>query len=245
MEPPRTPPHPRPAPHRRSRTSALAPGVLLAPVVALALLAAAALPAAALPRLARGGYEQGQRIEVTGLVTDPSGHPIGDLQVVLELGREVFDFRTFGRTKKKVTPVSATTSARGEYTIAFPWDDFYNSFELVVGVPVRGPKGETLTELEREDLSRRIERGTPVVASVVVENAAFVRNLREFLATVDSADERRVYEQLGRPDKVQVTKYPDRDETAWWYFQAGRVYRFVDGALRGSEQFDPVREFQQ
>jgi len=217
----------------------------LAVVAALVSLAAAPLPASALPRLTRGGYEQGQRIEVKGLVTDPAGRPIGDLQVVLELGREVFDFRTFGRTKKKVTPVTATTTARGEYTIVFPWDDFYNSFELVVGVPVRGPKGETLSELERQDLSRRIERGTPVVASVVVENASFVRNFREFLASVDSADERRVYEQLGRPDKVQVTKFPDRDETAWWYFQAGRVYRFVDGTLRATERFDPVREFQQ
>ncbi|HUF78742.1 MAG TPA: hypothetical protein VMR44_07500 [Thermoanaerobaculia bacterium] len=211
----------------------------------VASVALAALPASALPRLTRGGYEQGQRIEVTGLVTDPAGRPLGDVQVVLELGRVVFDFRTFGRTTKKVTPVTATTNARGEYTIAFPWDDFYNSFDLVVGVPVRGAGGEKLTELERQDLSRRIERGTPVVATVVVENAAFIRNLREFLATVDSDDERRVYEQLGRPDKVQVTQFPGRDETAWWYFRSGRVYRFADGVLRGSEQFDPVREFRE
>lgn len=228
MEPPRTPSRPA-----------------LALALAFTLLVAAALPAAALPRFSRGGYEQGQRIEVKGLVTDPAGRPIRDVQVVLELGREVFDFRTFGRTTKKVTPVTATTNERGEYTIAFPWDDYYNSFELAVGIPVRGPRGETLSELERQDLSRRIEKGTPIVATVVVANAEFIRNLREFLASVDSADERRVYEQLGRPDKIQVTKFPNRDETAWWYFRSGRVYRFADGVLRGTEQFDPVREFPQ
>jgi hypothetical protein len=229
MEPPRTPDR-RPA---------------LALALAFTLLVAGALPAAAFPRFSRGGYEQGQRVEVKGLVTDPAGRPIRDVQVVLELGREVFDFRTFGRTTKKVTPVTATTNERGEYTIVFPWDDYYNSFELAVGVPVRGPRGEILSELERQDLSRRIEKGTPIVATVVVQNAEFIRNLREFVASVDSADERRVYEQLGRPDKVQVTKFPDRDETAWWYFRSGRVYRFADGVLRSTEQFDPVRDFPQ
>jgi hypothetical protein len=232
MEPPRPP----------SRRPALALALALAFTI---LVVAAALPAAAFPRFSRGGYEQGQRIEVKGLVTDPAGRPLGNVEVVLELGREVFDFRTFGRTTKKVTPVTATTNERGEYTIVFPWDDYYNSFELAVGVPVRGPRGDTLAELERQDLSRRIEKGTPIVATVVVQNAEFIRNLREFVASVDSADERRVYEQLGRPDKVQVTKFPDRDETAWWYFRSGRVYRFVDGVLRGTEQFDPVRDFPQ
>jgi hypothetical protein len=42
---------------------------------------------------------------------------------------------------------------------------------------------------------------------------------------------------------VKVTNYPDRSETAWWYFEAGRVYRFVDGRLTATEEFAPVREF--
>lgn len=223
-----------------------APSLTLTLTLALiGSLLLAALPASALPRLARKGYEQGQRVEVKGLVTDPEGQPLEDVRVVLELAREVFSFRSLERVEKRVTPVTATTNAKGEYEIVFPWDDYYNSFELAVGVPVRGRSGEELTVLERQDLTRRIEKGSPVVATVVVENASFVRNLREFLASVDSADERRVYEELGRPDRVKVTSYPNRTETAWWYFDAGRVYRFVDGTLRGSETFDPVRGFEE
>jgi hypothetical protein len=210
-------------------------------LVAFALLLSA-LPAGAFPG---GGsrYDPGQRIEVTGLVTDPQGRPIEGLDVRLELARETFAFRSFRKEKKKVTPVTASTNARGEYSIVFPWDDYYNSFELVVGVTVRGRRGEELTVLERQDLTRRVEKGTPVVATVVVQNASFVENYRKFLATVDSDDERRVYDRNGRPDRVKVTNYPDRSETAWWYFEAGRVYRFVDGRLTATEEFAPVREF--
>lgn len=215
-----------------------------APAAAAALLlaAASAPPAAAFPGVG-SRYESGQRIEVKGLVTDPEGRPIEDARVVLELARETFDVRSFGRTKKKVTPVATTSNARGEFSIVFPWDDFYNDFQLAVGVPVRGPKGEHFVALERKDLTRRIDKGSPVVASVVVQNASFIRNLRTFLASVDSEDERRVYERMGRPDRVKITQHPGRDEVSWWYFEAGRVYRFVDGALRATEEFDPVRDF--
>ncbi|MFW6176007.1 MAG: hypothetical protein ACOC7L_04210 [Acidobacteriota bacterium] len=218
-----------------------APGV--AGLLALALLLSA-LPAQALSLLG-SRYETGQRVEVTGLVTDPEGRPLEDVQVVLELAREVFSLRELGRTTKKVTPVTTTTNAQGEYTIAFPWDEYYNRFDLVVGVPVRGRNGERFTELERVDLTRRLEKGSPVVATVTVDNASFIRNLREFLATVDSEDEQRVYEELGRPDRVRETQSPDQSETSWWYFEVGRVYRFVDGTLRGTERFEPVEGFEE
>ena len=210
-------------------------------VLAVALLLSA-IPATAFPG---GGsrYDPGQRIEITGLVTDPQGRPIEGLDVVLELARETFGFRSFRKEKKKVTPVTATTNARGEYSIVFPWDDYYNSFELVVGVQVRGRQGEKLSELERMDLTRRVEKGTPVVASITVQNASFVTNLRKFKATVDSEDERRIYDRNGRPDRVKVTNFPDHSETSWWYFETGRVYRFVNGRLQATEEFSPVREF--
>lgn len=235
MNAPRHSPAPGASPVRRAAPA-------LAAVLVLLLLALATLPASALSRLG-SRYETGERVEVTGLVTDPEGRPLQDVEVVLELAREVFQLRSLGRTKKEVTPVTTTTNAQGEYTIAFPWDDYYNAFELVVGVPVRGRDGERFTELERVELTRRLEKGSPVVATVTVENAGFIRNLREFLATVDSEDERRVYQDLGRPDRVRETKSPHQSETSWWYFDVGRVYRFVDGRLRDTERFDPVEGF--
>ncbi len=227
----------RPASSRPAAGTLAAAALLLAAAVALA-----GAPAPARAAL-RSAYEPGQRVEVKGLVTDPAGHPLADLSVTLELAREVFDFRRFHRTQKKVTPVAATTNDKGEYSIVFPWDDYYNRFDLVVGVPVRGPQGEKTTELEREDLTSRIDKGSPVIATVVVQNAEFVRGLRQFVASVDTADERRVYQEMGRPDKVKISQYPDHQEVAWWYFASGKVYRFTDGKLLATDTFDPVEGF--
>ncbi len=227
----------RPARPSRRRVTALA-----ALVAALVLASVAPGPARAFLRPA---YEPGQRVEVKGLVTDPDGHPMADMNVTLELVREVFDFRSFHRKRKKVTPVAATTNDKGEFSIVFPWDDYYNRFDLVVSVPVRGPKGDEMTELERQDLTSKIGHGTPVVSTVVVQNAAFVRNLRKFVASVDTPDERSVYQEMGRPDKVKISKYPDHEEVSWWYFASGKVYRFTSGKLISTDSFDPVKAFDQ
>ena len=231
-------PHQPQTPHR----SAPALATLLGSAAVLAALLAAATPGPARAFL-RPAYEPGQRVEVKGLVTDPDGHPMENMDVTLELAREVFDFRRFHRKEVKVTPVAATTNDKGEFSIVFPWDDYYNRFDLVVSVPVRGLHGDETTELERQDLTSKIDHGTPVVATVVVENAAFVRNLREFVASVDTPDERRVYQEMGRPDKVKISKYPDHEEVSWWYFTSGKVYRFTSGKLVSTDTFDPVKDF--
>jgi hypothetical protein len=203
-------------------------------LVGLLLAAGLAAPAAA-------DHEQGTRVEVTGLVTDLDGRPLPDVRVVLRQVRETFSVFKFRRTDERTTPITTTTNARGEYSITFPYDDFYNRFELVAGVPVRGPEGERLSELATSDVTRRVQRNTPVIATLVVENASFVESLREFLAEIDTPDERRIYTEDGRPDKVEITNYADRTEAAWWYFATGRVHRFVDGRLQRTERFDPVR----
>jgi hypothetical protein len=225
-------------PPRTSRRSARG----LATLVGLAALLAAVAPGPARAFL-RPAYEPGQRVEVKGLVTDPDGHPMANMDVTLELAREVFDFRHFHRKRVKVTPVAATTNDKGEFSIVFPWDDYYNRFDLTVSVPVRGPQGDQATELEREELTNKIDHGTPVVATVVVQNAAFVRNLRKFVASVDTPDERSVYQEMGRPDKVKISKYPDHEEVSWWYFASGKVYRFRAGKLLSTDTFDPVKDF--
>jgi hypothetical protein len=105
-------------------------------------------------------------------------------------------------------------------------------------VPVRRAGGERFEVLSRQDVSGRIRKANPLVVSVAVENADFVRTLREFLATIDTDDERRVYQSQGKPDRVEER---GRERT-WWYFEHGRAYRFRDGALVEVKPFDPVEK---
>lgn len=211
------------------------------PVFALLLLAVlgwgAAAPAAA------ASYATGDPVQVTGQITDREGRPLAGVQVVLEVSRSYFDLRRFRSDRKEVRRVTAATDARGEYTLEWPWDPYFNTFELLVGVPVRKGQEDRLEVLAREDLTKRLERGSPVVASPVVDNAALISKVRGFVADLSSEDERRVYQEMGKPDEVRRLVLPDHEEASWYYFESGRMYRFLDGRLEQVVPFDPIKAF--
>lgn len=202
---------------------------------AFAALAAVALLAhapAADARLARG-----ETVQVRGIVTDPEGRPLERVQVVFEASRAVFSLRRFQPVLRNTARVAAVTDAAGGYALRWPWDSYYNHFELVVGVPVRTPQGEELQVLERKEVTNRMGRDAEVAVPIVVEHADFIRNLRRFLETVDSADEERVHRTEGRPDRVEIAG----NRESWWYFDRGRRYDFQSGRLTEVKTFDPVR----
>lgn len=211
--------------------------VLLALSAVLVLSLAVARPAGA------AAPATGERIRVSGIVTDSQGRPLADLRVVLEASRRSFSLREMRRADRDLRRVAATTGARGEYTLEWPFDPYFNTFELVVGLPVRQEQGERLDELARQDVTQRVVRGGPVVAALVVERPGRIQAVRGFLAGLDSEDERRVYGEMGSPDEVKVVRYPDHEEVSWWYFESGRMYRFRDGALEQVVHFDPVKPF--
>jgi hypothetical protein len=195
---------------------------------------------AALPAWAR--YDQGQRIQVTGVVADAQGQPLSGVRVAFEGTRTYFSIRELRRTADKdARRVSATTDARGQFTIEWPWDSYFNHFELAVGMPVRARAGERLEELTRQDVTRRVLAGSPAVVAVTLENRQLIDHLKEFLASIQTDDQRKVYEEMGKPDRVRNVKYPSYLESSWWYFESGRVYRFHDGRLEQVVPFDPVR----
>ncbi|HSN85488.1 MAG TPA: carboxypeptidase-like regulatory domain-containing protein [Thermoanaerobaculia bacterium] len=205
------------------------------------LLGAALFLSFVLP-LAAARYAQGERVEITGIVSDTQGQPLENVRVMLVATRSYFSLRELRRTEGETRRVAATTDASGSYSLTWPWDSYFNRFELVAGVPVRKAKGgEPLEVLAREDVTRKVNGGSPVVTSLVIENRQFIDKLREFLASIDSDDERRIYEEMGKPDRVQRVQSPDHLEESWWYFESGRMYRLRDGRLEQVVPFNPVQ----
>jgi hypothetical protein len=193
---------------------------------------------------AAGPYKEGQPVEITGVVTGVDGMPVEAVRVVLESSRKAFSFKHLSRTTSEVRKLATETSARGEFTLRWLWHDYFNHFELLVGVPERGAGGkEELRVLERSDLSRTILHGSPVVANLTVADTAFLTGLREFVASADSKDELQIYHLMGRPDRVETFDYPDFEEVSWWYFASGKAYRFREGKLEQVVHFEPVEPF--
>ena len=200
------------------------------------LLAGAFAPAVA------ARYAQGERVQVTGVVADAQGQPLPEVRVTFEATRTYLSIRVLRRTAdKEVRRVSVTTNAAGVYTLEWPWDSYFNHFEVVVGVPVRTRTGERLEELARQDATRRVLAGSPTVVAVTVENRQFLDTLRQFLASIQTEDQRKVYEEMGKPDRIRNVQYPSYLESSWWYFESGRCYRFRDGRLEQVVPFDPIR----
>src|ERR1700704_6171724 len=203
----------------KSRAS-LSRGFLLI-LAGVACLLTAAEPA----RAAR--YDDGQRIQVTGVVLDSQGQPLSGVRVVFEGSRTYFSIREMHRTADKdVRKVTATTDGAGQYTITWPWDSYFNHFEVAAAVRLRVKRAEGREELPRQDVTRRVLAGSPAVVAVTVENRQFIDHLRELLASIKTDDQRRVYEEMGKPDRVRNVQYPGYLESSWWYFESGKVYRF-------------------
>ncbi len=188
-------------------------------------------------------YVQGDEVTFTGVVTDAAGVPLPDLQVTLEASRAVFNVMRLGRVRENTRRLATVTDEAGEFSLPWRWDEYFNRFDLVVAVAVRTTEGEQLVELQRVDVSRRTQGGSPVVSAIQVADTDLVKSRQEFLAALDSEDERKVYEQAGQPERLDTVRFPSYEEVTWWYFRHGRAYRFHDGTLQQVIPFEPVEPF--
>lgn len=192
--------------------------------------------------------QAGEHIEIRGTVTDGQGHALPQVTVVFEAAREGLSLesvRELRMEKGRTDERRAVTDPRGIYTLDWPWDPFFNRFEMRVELPVRGPAGERMEVLARHELPDLGEATSPVIANLTVEKAELIAQLKEFLARLDSASERQVYQRLGKPDRVERTVYggSERVDAAWWYFSVGKVFYFRSGELVEERSFQPVRPF--
>lgn len=208
-------------------------------VVLVALLSMVVAPLG----LAAGPYPEGEYIEITGTVADASGLPIPDVHVIFRAAKKSFSVSQFGKATRDEVSQRTETDPHGQFSFQWRWVDFYNRYEVLVVIPRRSAAGASFDILSQLDISKRIQKGSPVVVALTVEEGEFLDNLRGFLASITTEDEKQVYDEMGNPDRVQKIEHPTHDEISWWYFQTGKAYRFRDGELQQVVHFDPVAPF--
>ena len=224
----------------------LPPSLPLQPGRAFPLLLPALLFVLALAApLAGATYTDGDKVMLTGMVSDKDGQPLAGVRVVFVASRSYWSLRELRRTQdeKETRRVSATTNERGEFSLEWPWDTFFNRFDLQAGIPVRKGRQERFEALATVDVTERVKAGSPVVSALIVQNRGYLDRVRDFVASVKSDDERKTYEEMGNPDQVKRLEAPGSTEVSWWYFESGTMVRFRDGRLEQTVHFDPVKGF--
>lgn len=193
---------------------------------------------------ALGQTNQGAEVvRIGGVVTDAAGRVLSDLQVLLEASHRGFDIRKLGRVNRGLTRRSARTDANGRFTLSWYRNEYFNHFELLIGMTVRVPDGDQFYTLERMPLPGLLTAGDSLAVDVTVADTAFLTRYRNFVAGLDGADELDVYRRMGIPGKIDRVQLATHEETTWWYFEAGRVYRFKEDALIDIDTFEPVAPF--
>jgi hypothetical protein len=219
---------------------------LLAPLVVI--LAAAATVQSQSP------YRRGAPVEISGSVADAAGAPVADVRVVLLAAHRGFALRGLRRVEEGLVRVPTRTDASGQFRLEWRWDPYYDTFRIraegIAAAPAAaaGDGGSRPSVLAETDLTRRILEGSPVVVALEVADAGPHREGRlaasgAVAADTQSDDQRRVFGELGKPDRVDRLEMPGGDEVAWWYFARGKSYHFRGGRLDQVMEFDPVQGF--
>ncbi|MEM7587275.1 MAG: hypothetical protein AAF560_28065 [Acidobacteriota bacterium] len=183
-------------------------------------------------------YSKGDDVTIQGRVVDSNGVGVASATVLLELSRTKFQILQFKKVKSSTLRIPVTSGDQGQYLHKWRWDGFYNTFELAVAMPVTIDGREDYEVVHRVEITPQVRQGSPVEASLVLQDTDYLEWLRRFSNGLASSEEKRIFQELGRPDRIDAY---DEGAFAWWYFQIGKVYRFRKGEIEQIEPFDPIQ----
>jgi hypothetical protein len=179
---------------------------------------------------------------VSGTVVDAAGAPVEGLRVVLLASH--LATRGLRRVEEGFVRVPTTTDDDGAFRLEWRWDPYYDSFRIraegitAADAAAGSQRRSVLTEI---DLSSRVRAGSPVVVAMEIDDALPPSEEDDLLAAGQSADQQRVFEEMGKPDRVDRLELArGEQEVAWWYFERGRSYHFRDGRLEQVMEFELV-----
>jgi hypothetical protein len=204
---------------------------------------------AAAPSFGRGSvyqnepYKKGETITIEGTVTDASGGAVEGMTVALLASHRKFELPSFRRVEEGLLRVPTTTDSRGGFAIEWTWNPYYDIFRVRAegDAAAEAGAGAGPAVLAEVDLTERIEDGSPVVVALEVADAGPHRAALAFEAAPLSDDQKRVFGELGKPDRVDRLDMTGGDEVTWWYFGLGKSYHFRAGRLDQVSEFEPLK----
>lgn len=180
--------------------------------------------------------KRGEVVVIDGQVLDRAGAPVTGVIAVLEATRSSYSW--LKRRKVADPPIQQTVEVneQGRFQIPWTWDRHHNEFNVAIGLEIARDGRRDVEILMRENISTAMNGGAPVHVMLTLEKAGLVRWLQGYQAGQATDDEKKVYSETGRPDRIETRER----ESSWWYFSEGKVYRFLNGNLEQVMHFDPM-----
>ena len=209
--------------------------LLAAGLAALCFATVATSPLEAAPK-------RGEIVPISGTVMDAEGRPIPGITVLLEASRVRFSLRKLKNQKEAPLRRPVVVDSEGRFRFDWSWDSHHNTFELAAGFEARYGDRLDFEILLRQEITALVVAGGGEM-NLVIEKADYARWLGRYLEGDVPADEARLFREQGRPDKlvVEETEPGEAAVSAWWYFADGKVYRFRDGRLDETVDFEPIK----
>ncbi len=174
---------------------------------------------------------------IAGHIVDQQGRPLAGVTVILEVSRTAFSLRHLQQETGSVLRLPTHTDAQGYFRFDWTWQRHYNVFQLA-----DRPRGDLRRQARLRDgapprpLGRNRETA-PSDLKLTVTETGYLYWLRRLLGGQATTDEQRLYRENGRPGRID--DYSD-GKSAWWYFEAGKVYRLASGVLEQTQSFTPI-----
>ncbi|MFN3476342.1 MAG: carboxypeptidase-like regulatory domain-containing protein [Candidatus Methylomirabilales bacterium] len=178
-----------------------------------------------------------ERRVLTGLVTDEAGSPVARTPVLL-VGRTLdlnirLQYQELGRKELRTL-----TDEDGRYRFEFVPAEVGNHFVLFF-YDREGFDSVKFQKPDPLDVTKRLKTEAVVTIDQILRPHPNWGEVERLINTYGpNSDRGKILRQLGLPERREAA---GKVET-WWYYSKGQSFRFSDGSLEGTFQFEPIQQ---
>ena len=181
---------------------------------------------------AKSPYRRGEKLQISGTVVDGNGEPVAGVDVVLVAAKRQFAIGSFRRDDSAEATLDGASDDSGRFALDWTWNRYYNAFRIEAVIRLGGEDGATVDYVVGSlDVTSAVKSRGVTGLELTIDRMNTLANGRAFLASLESDDLRSIYKDMGKPDRVDRLELAKGVEVAWWYFERGRSYHFLDGEL--------------
>lgn len=181
---------------------------------------------------------------ISGQVMDEEGRPVAKSPIVL-MGRDLahtllppsFELKELKRQEQR-----ALTDDKGRYRFDFKPEEMGNNF-LLFFYDRQGFDSVQYQKPEPLDITKKLKDEQEIQVNQVILFHRDWPEVQRLIKEYGPDTERgKIIRQYGLPERKERFKSAEIESETWWYYTKGVSYKFVDGELKSTYEFAPLKE---